>query len=224
MVFDQAVNAGVAASSKILQRALSVAADGHVGPVTVAAANRSSPAALIVALATSQESFYRSLPGFTQFGAAWMARLRPAAGRRTTFIWSEPHMSEATTIATEVGATFDQFLPYLGVVNTLAKNSAGNIYRQVAGTTEQIASWAPEHPMVVQGRRGHRQRRAGSVCRGADRQHRFAYPRRDRQPHGGRPNHRRTATAAVGAHTCRRRLIQIAFTAPASVKAGAGFL
>ncbi|OUJ16480.1 glycosyl hydrolase 108 family protein [Acetobacter sp. DsW_063] len=101
MGFDYGVNAGVGASLTalsdsavarlayqalnmgrsrlmVLQRWLGVDVDGVYGPITEAALVESQSgqqAARILYVSRLQERHYRSLDGFTQFGAGWLARL-----------------------------------------------------------------------------------------------------------------------------------------------------
>ncbi len=73
--FDEAVNAGPGTSVRQLQTILRVAADGVVGPITIAAAQRASAFVLITSLADVQEKYYRALADFSTFGAGWLARV-----------------------------------------------------------------------------------------------------------------------------------------------------
>ena len=76
-VFDFGVNTGVWRSGRILQQALGFdtdAVDGCIGPVTLAAASKADPKALINTLAQHQSAFYRGLDTFADFGTGWLAR------------------------------------------------------------------------------------------------------------------------------------------------------
>jgi lysozyme family protein len=75
MVYDQSVNAGPGRSAIILQSVLGVTQDGGIGPATLAAVATHNVSALITAIATAQEAFYRSLAGFPTFGTGWLARV-----------------------------------------------------------------------------------------------------------------------------------------------------
>lgn len=75
MVFDEAVNQGVGRAIESLQTALGIAADGAVGPATLAALKAADPHALIDAIAANREAHYRALPTFAHFGRGWLARL-----------------------------------------------------------------------------------------------------------------------------------------------------
>lgn len=75
VVFDGAVNSGAAQSIKWLQRALGVAADGVIGPTTLAAANRYPDNDLLIANIISRRlAFQKSLNTWTYFGKGWERR------------------------------------------------------------------------------------------------------------------------------------------------------
>lgn len=73
-LFDMNVNAGPVRSTKILQRALGVNSDGHIGIITFGAVERANPKTLIPAFAIERRKFYRSLRDFRYFGKGWLAR------------------------------------------------------------------------------------------------------------------------------------------------------
>jgi len=75
IVFDGAVNHGVSQSSKFLQRALGVAADGKVGPKTLGAIEDLDDVDLIVEIAAQRMRFYGGLRTFSAFGLGWSRRL-----------------------------------------------------------------------------------------------------------------------------------------------------
>jgi len=75
IVFDGAVNHGVSRSSKFLQRALNVAADGKVGPKTLGAIEGLDAVDLIVEIAAQRMRFYGGLRAFSVFGLGWSRRL-----------------------------------------------------------------------------------------------------------------------------------------------------
>ena len=78
MVFDASVNTGNGRSARFLQTVLGVAADGSIGPLTLAAANSKPAVGLINDLARSRLAFYQSLPTYDRFGAGWSARVTQA--------------------------------------------------------------------------------------------------------------------------------------------------
>jgi lysozyme family protein len=75
VVFDGAVNSGVAQSAKWLQRALGVTADGHIGDITLQAADEAHPDSLIHSMCDQRRTFLRNLKTFKTFGKGWMRRV-----------------------------------------------------------------------------------------------------------------------------------------------------
>lgn len=76
VVFDGAVNSGVAQSLKWLQRALGCAADGVWGLSTKTAVENFGDYDLLVArILAAREKFLRALKTFRTFGKGWMRRL-----------------------------------------------------------------------------------------------------------------------------------------------------
>jgi hypothetical protein len=73
-VFDIGVNAGPGVAAKLLQRAVGVAADGAIGPVTLAAARAADARPAIDRMARLREEHYRGLSGFARFGRGWLRR------------------------------------------------------------------------------------------------------------------------------------------------------
>lgn len=81
MVFDLAVNSGVKRGGQFLQEALGVAADGAIGPVTLAALKAVRPVEIIERMAARRERYYRGLRTFPTFGKGWLARLASVRAR-----------------------------------------------------------------------------------------------------------------------------------------------
>jgi len=77
LVFDAAVNSGSDRAVKWLQTALSVSADGIVGPITIAAARQSSGkgAALLAEYQAQRLLFLSALPTWRVFGLGWTRRV-----------------------------------------------------------------------------------------------------------------------------------------------------
>jgi len=75
-VYDAGFDTGPGTAAEQLQRILGVVADGDVGPITCAAAARTSPFVLIANLAEAQEAYYRTRPTFATFGKGWLARVQ----------------------------------------------------------------------------------------------------------------------------------------------------
>jgi len=74
-VFDAAVNSGPARAAKWLQQALSVAQDGAIGPLTLAAVAKADPATLVGEICDTRMAFLRSLSTWPTFGRGWTARV-----------------------------------------------------------------------------------------------------------------------------------------------------
>jgi lysozyme family protein len=75
IVFDGAVNSGVAQSTKWLQRACGVKDDGVIGPITIRAANALSPDGLKRKILAQRLRFMAKLPNWPAFGRGWANRI-----------------------------------------------------------------------------------------------------------------------------------------------------
>jgi lysozyme family protein len=75
IVFDGAVNSGVAQSSKWLQRACGVKDDGVVGPQTIRAANALSPDGLKRKILAQRLRFMATLSNWQAFSRGWANRI-----------------------------------------------------------------------------------------------------------------------------------------------------
>ena len=74
-VFDCAVNQGPPTARKILQRALKVKPDGHIGPVTLAAVLRADPHQVLKRFMARRAVRYAVTANFDDFGYGWISRL-----------------------------------------------------------------------------------------------------------------------------------------------------
>ena len=72
---DFAINAGPAASRKMIQRALGVVADGAIGPNTLKAINEADAKELIQKFSDAKTTFYKGLGNFNIYGAGWLKRV-----------------------------------------------------------------------------------------------------------------------------------------------------
>lgn len=75
LVFDAAVASGVRQSVLWLQRALGVAADGILGPVTLAAAHAVDAQRLKARLSAQRLRFMTDLPNWPSFSRGWTRRI-----------------------------------------------------------------------------------------------------------------------------------------------------
>jgi lysozyme family protein len=74
MWFNMGVNAGPTRSTILLQRALGVNDDGHIGIVTIGAIEDANPIDLVKKFANECRKYYRSLRTYRYFGKGWMNR------------------------------------------------------------------------------------------------------------------------------------------------------
>lgn len=73
-VFDFAVNSGPPRAVRYLQRAVGVADDGKIGPMTLAAVKAKPACETIAAVSAARLAFLGQLPTFSRFGRGWTAR------------------------------------------------------------------------------------------------------------------------------------------------------
>lgn len=74
-LFDAAINSGVSAAAKFLQRAAGTAADGVIGKLTIAAANGMDPQRLDKRLSGYRLQYLCDLSTFPTFGKGWVRRV-----------------------------------------------------------------------------------------------------------------------------------------------------
>ena len=84
--FDENVNAGLHEAALILQRALGVAADGHIGMVTLAAVAKADPAHLVNAMSDERAKIYRQMRGFWKYGKGWLRRVEFCRQKALTLV------------------------------------------------------------------------------------------------------------------------------------------
>jgi len=70
-LFDAAVNSGLSAAAKFLQRACNVTADGIIGNQTIAAAHRLDPQKLDAKLSGYRLMYLTDLPGWQHYSKGW---------------------------------------------------------------------------------------------------------------------------------------------------------
>ena len=74
-VFDTAVNSGVGQATRFLQRAVGVADDGIIGPMTIAAAYRLQPDQVAARFNGHRLAFMAQLSTWDAFGKGWARRV-----------------------------------------------------------------------------------------------------------------------------------------------------
>jgi len=75
LVFDAAVNSGIGQSIRFLQRAVGVADDGAIGPITLSAIKRLDAESLCARFLGHRLEFMTKLSTFDVFGKGWSRRL-----------------------------------------------------------------------------------------------------------------------------------------------------
>lgn len=74
-LLDAAVNSGIDQATRWLQRAVGVADDGIIGPVTLGALRVSDPADVIARFNAERLEFMTRLSGWQSFGRGWARRI-----------------------------------------------------------------------------------------------------------------------------------------------------
>lgn len=75
LLFDAAVNSGIGQAIRFLQRAVGLADDGVLGPVTLAAVQRYDAEALCARFVGQRLEFMSKLSSWDAFGRGWARRL-----------------------------------------------------------------------------------------------------------------------------------------------------
>jgi lysozyme family protein len=75
MLFDAAVNHGPGNAVRMLQRAINVIDDGHIGPVTIVAIGKIDTNALLRRFAAERLLFISKLRAWDRFGRGWVSRV-----------------------------------------------------------------------------------------------------------------------------------------------------
>lgn len=75
LVFDCAVNSGIGQAIRFLQRAVGVADDGSIGPITLAAVRRVDAEALASRFLGQRLEFMTRLSTWEKFGKGWARRI-----------------------------------------------------------------------------------------------------------------------------------------------------
>ena len=89
--FDMFVNMGPVQGARIIQRAVGVTADGHMGLVTLdAILGQSDKSAIIRQISDRRRAFYRSLRTFSHFGRGWLRRVDEVEQAALKMVVAEP--------------------------------------------------------------------------------------------------------------------------------------
>ena len=75
VVFDCAVNQGIARATYFLQKLSGAKCDGMIGPKTLALVNKKNPVEFLVNYLTERQLHYVNLSTFKRFGRGWTRRI-----------------------------------------------------------------------------------------------------------------------------------------------------
>lgn len=99
VAFDAAVNSGPARGARWLQTALGVAADGMIGPKTIAAAQSADPETVINLALDVRLSFLKGLKTWQTFGKGWTRRVQSVRVVAIDMV-AKPHVKETPVSVT----------------------------------------------------------------------------------------------------------------------------
>lgn len=99
VAFDAAVNSGPSRGAKWLQQGLGVAADGQIGPKTLAAAESADAKTAIIAATNARFAFLRSLRTWPHFGKGWTRRVDDVR-KKALALSDKPHVRETPVSVT----------------------------------------------------------------------------------------------------------------------------
>lgn len=74
-LLDTAINSGINTALRMLQRAIGVADDGHIGPVTLAAIKATEPHDLVLRFLAERLDFMTRCSGWPTFSRGWTRRV-----------------------------------------------------------------------------------------------------------------------------------------------------
>lgn len=74
-LLDAAINHGMGNAIRFVQRAVGVADDGHVGPVTLRAIKATSQCDLLLGISAERLEFFTKLSTWSTFGRGWARRV-----------------------------------------------------------------------------------------------------------------------------------------------------
>lgn len=139
-VWDMGVNCGVGTAIKKLQLALGLKADGHLGQITIDAANRADPAVLIHKISDLRRAYHRACRTFWKHGKNWLERTARIEGRAVASVGMAPVALPASnyqdhTEDNTINARADAPppTPPAAAEATVALASTGGIANEIAG-------------------------------------------------------------------------------------------
>jgi lysozyme family protein len=160
-VFDFAVNSGVSRAAKFLQAAVGVAADGHIGEITLEAVKDRSASGIIEDICDRRLAWLRKLKTFSTFGKGWTARVKGVrkvglemakGGKNLVAVKKEVEAAKVEVIAAQEvagpapkaeGAVKPMATTGGKGLTTVAVGTAGSVATEAAGQLEPIADYVP---------------------------------------------------------------------------------
>jgi lysozyme family protein len=149
-VFDGAVNSGPAQATKWLQRALDVAADGHIGEATLRALEECTDIdGLIVRICARRLTFMQSLRTWGTFGSGWAKRV--AAVQRASLHLAQGNVSDtaATVDGGHVKARLTDAKPVPQTVTPDAAATGGGLTATLTQANDAIAPLADKSEHIA---------------------------------------------------------------------------
>ena len=147
--FDFAVNSGPTRATRFLQSCLGVPADGHMGPVTINAANRADTCELIRDYMDARRKYARGLADYRYFGRGWENRFNYIEPAALTMAGEErgpsaQPLADPDAQSASQGRAVSEPKPASGaVVGTVAAAASGT-----AATVANQTIQAPPQPLV----------------------------------------------------------------------------
>lgn len=124
VAFDPAVNSGPGQGAKWLQQALGVKTDGGIGPLTIAAAAKADPLAVIEAASTARLGWLHGLRTWGAFGQGWAARVASVEAKATAMAAAAKGLDVAQTLSTKAEAAKSQAQAHVAVVRNTVTGGA----------------------------------------------------------------------------------------------------
>jgi lysozyme family protein len=149
-VFDGAVNSGPAQATKWLQRALDVAADGHIGEATLRALEECTDIdGLIVRICARRLAFMQSLRTWGTFGSGWAKRV--AAVQRASLHLAQGNVSDtaATVDGGHVKARLNDAKPVPQTATPDAAATGGGLTATLTQANDAIAPLADKSEHIA---------------------------------------------------------------------------
>ena len=154
-VFDFAVNSGPPRAVRCLQGCLGLVQDGHMGAITIDAANRADLRELIPAYMRARLKFWRALATYWRFGRGWEKRgreiqaaaLAMEAGSHAPAVADKPAaISADAQAATQAKAVSESKPVSATTAGTVAAAMGAGAVGAVQGAQQTIAP--PPQPLV----------------------------------------------------------------------------